>query len=149
MSGAGILFAYESETGWEICLARRAIMPGQGMWLGSGGSIKRGEAPLATALRETAEEWCGGQAVIDHFAPFHPAMPDDSPKGMHHTSHGDWSFFTYIIRVAKRFPVEHVALNDEFHSPARWFSIADLRELYNQRTVKDSIFRAAQYFNLL
>ena len=149
MSAAGILFAYQSETGWEICLARRAISPGEGMWLGAGGRIERGESPLMAALRETGEEWCGRQDVIKHFAEFNPSIPNDSPTSMYQHCLGDWSFYTFLVQVTKRFPVEYVQLDSESYRPARWFSADELRELYDQHLLKRTVFCAAQHFQLL
>lgn len=151
MSAAGILLAYQSETGWEICLARRAIMPGIGKWLGAGGTIKSGEPPLTTALRETGEEWCGGRGrdVMKHFAEFNPSIPNDSPTSMYQHCLGDWSFYTFLVQVTKRFPVEHVQLDSESYRPARWFSADELRELYDQHLLKRTVFCAAQHFQLL
>lgn len=145
MSAAGILLACRTENGWEVCLACRAIWPGRGKWMGAGGRIRRREAPLATAYRETAEEWCGGRDPLAFFAEYVPLLR----RQPHEDYHGDWSFFTFLVEVQKKFPEAHIRLNSEFYSPPRWFAARSLPKHHEQGLLKGNVLRAARRFELL
>jgi 8-oxo-dGTP diphosphatase len=79
--------------GFEYFLARRSESCHQGgTWAVPGGALNEGEAPLAGALREFAEE-----VGVD--------LTDYTVVATHEDDHGGWSYWTVVVDVAQRFTV--------------------------------------------
>jgi len=89
---AGVLARWAGADGtYEYFLARRSEFCHQGgTWAVPGGALHHGEAPLAGALREFAEEV---GVELSEFA----------VVAVHEDDHGGWSYWTVVVEVAQPF----------------------------------------------
>ncbi|VTS05639.1 NUDIX hydrolase [Tuwongella immobilis] len=150
MSAAGILFAWRGPDGWEVCLAKRSLEPDLGKWYCPGGGVKHGESPWDAATRETSEEWCNGDSVVQFFGKYlpHPGIRSLAKQHVYHS--GGWSFTTYLLEVTEKFPPGMIHLNDEFlPDSAEWIAVGDLVRLHEQDLLRYNLVRAARAFGLI
>ena len=63
--------------GGRLCLVRRALPPGRGLWTFPGGFVDVGESPADAALRETTEE-TGHTGAIEGLVGVYPS---EGPRG--------------------------------------------------------------------
>jgi ADP-ribose pyrophosphatase YjhB (NUDIX family) len=110
---AGILVRHHDDGGEpHLFLARRSLLCHRGgTWAIPGGALDQGEAPLAGALREFAEET---GVVLEGF----------EIAEVHEDDHGGWSYWTLVVDLVERFPLP-TALSWET-SEVRWVPCRDL-----------------------
>lgn len=113
---AGVLARTHDRDGrpWYF-LARRSRHTHQGgTWAMPGGALNRGEAPLAGALREFAEEI--GRGLGQHRVAL-----------VHEDDQGGWSYWTLVVDVPERFePPAHLGWET---AEARWVAAEELGTL--------------------
>jgi len=113
---AGLLARHTGEDGlaWYFLARRSEYCHRGGTWAIPGGALNLGEAPLAGALREFAEEIGSAPDGFD-------------VARVHEDDHGGWSYWTLVLDVPHRFdaPAE---LSWET-AEARWVAGHDLGQL--------------------
>jgi ADP-ribose pyrophosphatase YjhB (NUDIX family) len=127
-SGAGLLLAWQGVSGWEVLLAERNEPPYLGYWsVPGGGSHFSDAAPFDTALRELGEELFQGIALQPLMRPF---LGGDSASSLakcqSHTTPAGRPWRTFMLPLAKKIPLEALAINFAEVCQARWFTIPGL-----------------------